>query len=228
VTSVVVADDQEMIRVGLRVMLETRGIPVVAEAANGREAVARVREHRPDVVLMDVRMPVLDGIGATEAVVAEGVPTRVLVVTTYDLDELVYRALRAGAAGFLLKSLPADRIVEGVRLVAAGEALLAPTVTRRLVEQYVTTPRVDADREIGRLTEREREVLRLVAHGLSNAEIAEELVVSLPTVKTHVNRLFAKLGLRTRAQAVVRAYESGLVVPGRPDSWTDRQGAPGR
>ena len=214
-TSVVLADDQEMIRVGLRVMLETRGIEVLAEAANGREAVARVRAHQPDVVLMDVRMPVLDGIGATEAVVAAGTATRVLVVTTYDLDDLVYRALRAGAAGFMLKSLPADRIVEGVRLVAAGEALLAPTVTRRLVERYVTTPRLDADPAIARLTEREREVLRLVAHGLSNAEICHELVVSLPTVKTHVNRVFAKLGIESRAQAVVRAYECGLVVPGR-------------
>lgn len=213
-TSVVVADDQEMIRVGLRVMLETRGIEVLGEAGNGREAVARVREHRPDVVLMDVRMPVLDGISATEALVAEGLSTRVLVVTTYDLDELVYRALRAGAAGFLLKSQPADRIVEGVRLVAAGEALLAPTVTRRLIEQYVTSPRVDVDKSLPRLTDRELEVLRLVAHGLSNAQICDALVVSLPTVKTHVNRVFAKLGLETRAQAVVRAYECGLVVPG--------------
>jgi DNA-binding NarL/FixJ family response regulator len=215
VTTVVLADDQELIRVGLKVMLETRGVKVLAEASDGREAITLVRRHRPDVVLMDVRMPVLDGITATEAIVAEGLPTQVLVVTTYDLDELVYRALRAGAAGFLLKNTPADRIAQGVALVAAGESLLSPTLTRRLIEQYVNRPPHGGGGSlVDRLTDRERDVLRLVAHGLSNAEIAETLVVSLSTVKTHVNRIFAKLHLENRVQAVVRAYESGLVVPG--------------
>jgi DNA-binding NarL/FixJ family response regulator len=217
VTTVVLADDQELIRVGLKVMLETRGVKVLAEASDGREAITLVRRHRPDVVLMDVRMPVLDGITATEAIVAEGLPTQVLVVTTYDLDELVYRALRAGAAGFLLKNTPADRIAQGVALVAAGESLLSPTLTRRLIEQYVNRPPPGGGGSlVDRLTDRERDVLRLVAHGLSNAEIAETLVVSLSTVKTHVNRIFAKLHLENRVQAVVRAYESGLVVPGGP------------
>jgi DNA-binding NarL/FixJ family response regulator len=215
VTTVVLADDQELIRVGLKVMLETRGVKVLAEASDGREAITLVRRHRPDVVLMDVRMPVLDGIAATEAIVAEGLPTQVLVVTTYDLDELVYRALRAGAAGFLLKNTPADRIAHGVALVAAGESLLSPTLTRRLIEQYVNRPPPGGGGSlVDRLTDRERDVLRLVAHGLSNAEIADTLVVSLSTVKTHVNRIFAKLHLENRVQAVVRAYESGLVVPG--------------
>ena len=216
-TTVVLADDQELIRVGLKVMLETRGVKVLAEASDGREAITLVRRHRPDVVLMDVRMPVLDGIAATEAIVAEGMPTQVLVVTTYDLDELVYRALRAGAAGFLLKNTPADRIAHGVALVAAGESLLSPALTRRLIEQYVNRPPPGGGGSlVDRLTDRERDVLRLVAHGLSNAEIAETLVVSLSTVKTHVNRIFAKLHLENRVQAVVRAYESGLVVPGGP------------
>lgn len=214
-TSVVIADDQEMIRVGLKVMLESRGVEVVGEAADGREAITQVRRLQPDVALMDVRMPGLDGIAATEAIVAAGSPTRVLVVTTYDIDELVYRGLRAGAAGFLLKSLPADRIVHGVELVAAGESLLAPSVTRRLIEQFVSRPLPGQDSGlVRRLTDREREVLRLIAQGLSNGQIADALVVSVPTVKTHVNRIFAKLGLETRAQAVIRAYECGLVVPG--------------
>ena len=214
-TGVVLADDQEMIRVGLKMMLEARGITVVAEANDGRAALDAVRRHRPDVVLMDIRMPVLDGIAATEAIIAEALPTKVLVVTTYDLDELVYRALRGGAAGFLLKSTPADRLAAGVELVAAGETLLSPTLTRRLIEQFIKRPppgRPDA--LLNRLTDREHEVLRLVAQGLSNTEIAETLVVSLTTVKTHVNRIFAKLNLESRVQAVVRAYESGLVVPG--------------
>lgn len=215
-TTVVLADDQEMIRVGLKVMLEARGIKVVAEASQGRYAIAEVRRHRPDVVVMDLRMPVLDGIAATEAIVAEGLPTRVLVVTTYDLDELVYRALRAGAAGFLLKSAPADRLAQGVELVAAGESLLAPALTTRLIEAYVRRPAPGgSDALLDRLTDREREVLRLVAGGLSNTEIAASLVVSITTVKTHVNRIFAKLDLDSRVQAVVRAYESGLVVPGQ-------------
>ena len=223
-TTVVLADDQEMIRVGLRVMLETRGVEVLAEAAHGREAIAMVRRHRPDVVLMDVRMPVLDGIAATETIVTEGLPTQVLVVTTYDLDELVYRALRAGAAGFLLKSTPADRIAQGVELVAAGESLLSPSVTRRLIEQYVSRPAPGGPAPLlDRLTDRERDVLVLVAQGRSNAEIADMLMVSLPTIKTHINRIFAKLHLENRVQAVVLAYECGLVVPG--DTTSGHSGA---
>jgi DNA-binding NarL/FixJ family response regulator len=214
-TGVVLADDQEMIRVGLKMMLEARGINVVAEANDGRAALDAVRRHRPDVVLMDIRMPVLDGIAATEAIIAEALPTKVLVVTTYDLDELVYRALRGGAAGFLLKSTPADRLAAGVELVAAGETLLSPTFTRRLIEQFIKRPAPGKpDALLNRLTDREHEVLRLVAQGLSNTEIAETLVVSLTTVKTHVNRIFAKLNLESRVQAVVCAYENGLVVPG--------------
>ncbi len=228
-TRVVIADDQEMIRVGLKVMLESRGVEVVGEAADGREAITQVRRLQPDVALMDVRMPGVDGIAATEAIVAAGSPTRVLVVTTYDIDELVYRALRAGAAGFLLKSLPADRIVHGVELVAAGESLLSPSVTRRLIEQYVSRPLPGQDAGlVRRLTDREREVLRLIAQGLSNAQIAEALVVSVPTVPTHVNRLFAKLDLETRAQAVIRAYACGLVVPGGSPEQVDPVARPRR
>jgi DNA-binding NarL/FixJ family response regulator len=219
VTRVVLADDQEMIRVGLRVMLEAGGIDVVAEAADGRAAVSACREHRPEVVLMDIRMPVLDGIAATAEVAGADLPTRVLVLTTYDVDDLVYRALRAGADGFLLKSTPADRLVESVRLVAAGEALLSPSLTRRLIEQHVDRPAPGgADRALAALTARERDVLELVARGRSNADIATELYVSETTVKTHVNRLFAKLRLQNRVQAVVLAYECGLVVPGRSRS----------
>ena len=215
-TTVVLADDQELIRVGLRVMLEAGGIDVVAEAGDGRAAVSACRRHRPDVVLMDIRMPVLDGIAATAEIAATDLPTRVLVLTTYDVDDLVYRALRAGADGFLLKSTPAERLVEGVRLVADGEALLSPSLTRRLIEQHVDRPAPDgSQRVLADLTSRERDVLQLVARGRSNAEIAAELYVSETTVKTHVNRMFAKLGLQNRVQAVVLAYECGLVVPGR-------------
>lgn len=216
VTTVVIADDQEMIRVGLKVMLQTRGIEVVAEGRDGREALAVVRRHRPNVVLMDVRMPVLDGIAATEAIVAEGLSSKVLIVTTYDLDELVYRALRSGAAGFLLKSTPADRLAQGVEQVAAGESLLSPVLTRRLIEQYLSRPPPGQPYSmLDELTNREQAVLRLVAQGLSNSDIADQLVLSLTTVKTHINRIFAKLHLESRVQAVVRAYECGLVVPGQ-------------
>jgi DNA-binding NarL/FixJ family response regulator len=217
VTSVVIADDQALVRGGFRLILAAEDdLEVVGEAENGREAVARVRELRPDVVLMDVRMPVLDGIAATRDIVAERIATRVLVLTTFDADEIVYDAMRAGASGFLLKSAPPAQLVDGVRTVAAGDALMAPTITRRLVEEFVrgprpgdTVPAVLAD-----LTDREREVLALIAAGLSNAEIAARLVVSAATVKTHVNRVFAKLDLRDRVQAVVLAYECGLVRPG--------------
>ena len=217
-TAVVLADDQELIRVGLRTMLESRGVSVLAEAGNGREAVDEVRRHSPDVVLMDIRMPELDGIAATAELVRDGPPSKVLILTTYDLDELVYRALRTGAAGFLLKSTPADRIASGVEVVAAGESLLSPSVTQRLIEQHVAGPNPDGSAVLGRLTDRERDVLRLLAQGRSNTEIAATLVLTEATIKTHVNRVFAKLRVRSRAQAVVMAYECGLVVPGRPTS----------
>ncbi len=214
---VVVADDQDLVRSGLRLVLEARGVEVVAEAANGRQAVDAVRRTRPDVVLMDIRMPVLDGIAATRELTGAGLATRVLVLTTYDLDRYVYAALRAGAAGFLLKATPPERLVAGIATVAAGEALLAPSLTRRLIEQHVSgPPALDGPpTELTRLTEREHEVFLRVARGRSNAEIATDLVVTEATVKTHVNRILAKLELRTRVQLVVLAYESGAVRPGR-------------
>jgi DNA-binding NarL/FixJ family response regulator len=214
-TSVLVADDQDLVRVGLCTLLSRReGIDVLGEAADGRAAVREARRLRPDVVLMDVRMPELDGIEATRELVAAGdAGPRVLMLTTFDLDEYVYEALRAGASGFLLKDTPPDRLVAAIHAVRDGEALLAPAITRRLVERYAggaSTPAPGLDE----LTAREREVLVLIARGLSNAELAERLVVSMPTVKTHVGRVLMKLGLRDRAQAVVAAYESGLVRPG--------------
>jgi len=216
VTSVVVADDQDLVRSGLRLVLEARGIEVRGEAGDGREAVEVARREVPDVVLMDIRMPVLDGIGATRELGRLGVPSRVLVLTTYDLDEYVHAALSAGAAGFLLKTTPPDRLADGVRTVAAGEALLAPSLTRRLIEEHLRRPPpgTEVPAAVRRLTDREREVLVLIARGLSNEEIAAHLVVSEATVKTHVNRLLAKLALRNRVQAVVLAYETGLVRPG--------------
>ena len=214
-TGVVIVDDQELIRVGLRVVLEARGIDVLGEAADGLQGVDQVLRLRPEVCLMDIRMPTLDGIAATERIVRGGVPTRVLMLTTYDLDDLVYGALRKGAAGFLLKSAPADRLVEGIEVVAAGEALLAPSLTRRLIEQHLRGPAPGHATELlGRLTEREVAVLELIARGRSNEEIAGQLFVSVATIKTHINRLFAKLRITSRVQAVVLAYESGLVVPG--------------
>jgi DNA-binding NarL/FixJ family response regulator len=215
-TTVAVVDDQELVRSGLQMVLEARGCTVVGTAGDGRSGVELVRRADPDVVLMDIRMPVLDGIAATRALTEAEVRTRVLVLTTYDLDHYVYEALRAGAAGFLLKATPPERLVEGVRTVAAGEALLAPTLTRRLIEEHVRRPPpvTGVPAALGELTERELEVLALVARGLSNDGIAEELVVSQATVKTHLNRILAKLGLTSRVQAVVLAYESGLVVPG--------------
>ena len=215
-TSVVLVDDQEMIRMGLRVMLESRGVEVLGEAADGREGVELVRRTRPDVCLMDIRMPVLDGIEATRVLVAEGTPTRVLVLTTYDLDDLVHAALRHGAAGFLLKSTPVARLVDGIEVVAQGEALLSPSLTRRLIEHHLKGPAPgSADRLTAGLTDREREVLVLVGRGRSNDEIAADLHVSRATVKSHVNRVFAKLAVTSRVQAVVLCYEHGLVVPGR-------------
>jgi DNA-binding NarL/FixJ family response regulator len=217
--TVLIADDQDLVRSGLRLVLEARGVEVLGEAADGRTAVDAVRRLRPDVVLMDIRMPVLDGIAATREVTRLDGPTRVLVLTTYDLDEYVYQALRAGAAGFLLKSTAPDRLVEGIETVAAGEALLAPTVIRRLIEQHIHAPAPNAGvpTPLRHLTDREREVLVLVARGRSNIQIATDLVVAPATIKTHVNRIFAKLGIQSRAQAVVLAYETGLIRPGTPD-----------
>ena len=217
-TTVLLADDQELVRAGLRTVLDSQdGIEVVGEASNGREAVDLARELRPDVVLMDVRMPELDGIAATRelAGAADGRP-RVLVLTTFDLDEYVFDAVKAGASGFLLKDATPTRLAAAIRAVDEGDSLLAPDVTRRLVERFAAEPAgPDVDGALGELTEREIEVLELVARGLSNAEIAELLVVSMPTVKTHVGRVLMKLGLRDRVQAVVFAYEAGIVRPGQ-------------
>ena len=214
---VIVADDQALVRGGFRMILEAEDdIEVVGEAEDGAQAVAQTRELRPEVVLMDVRMPILDGIAATREIVGEDALARVLVLTTFDRDEIVYEAMKAGASGFLLKSVPPAKLADAVRTVADGDALLAPTVTRRLVEQFVRRPSPgDATPpEVAQLTEREREVLQLIARGRSNAEIAARLVVSEATVKTHVNRVFSKLSLRDRVQAVVLAHETGLVRPG--------------
>ena len=217
-TTVVVADDQDLVRSGLALVLEARGLDVVGTAADGREAIEVVQRTTPDVVLMDIRMPVLDGIAATRALVASGSPSRVLVLTTYDLDRYVYDALAAGAAGFLLKATPPDRLVEGIRTVCAGESLLAPSLTRRLIEEFLKHPPHDGTDHppgpLAGLTEREREVLVLMARGRTNEDIAADLVVAPATVKTHVNRVLAKLGVTTRVQAVVLAYEQGLVRPG--------------
>ncbi|MGH2948937.1 MAG: response regulator [Solirubrobacteraceae bacterium] len=216
---VLIADDQSLVRAGFRLVLENHpDIEVVGEASNGREAIYGIGRLEPDVVLMDIRMPELDGIAATREVTAHH-PARVLVLTTYDLDEYVYDALQAGASGFLLKDTPPEQLVEGIRAVAAGEALLAPTVTRRLIEEFARVGGVQRTRpsSFDELTPRELEVLRLLARGMSNAEIAASLVVSDTTVKTHVTHVLGKLGLRDRVQAVVLAYESGLVTPGRSE-----------
>ena len=213
---VLIADDQSLVRAGFRLVLENHpDLEVVGEAATGSQAVHSSGRLEPDVVLMDIRMPELDGIAATRQITARQA-TRVLVLTTYDLDEYVYDALQAGASGFLLKDTPPAQLADGIRAVAGGEALLAPSVTRRLIEEFA---RIGAARrarppELGELTPRELEVLHLVARGLSNAEIAEQLVLSDTTIKTHVTHVLNKLGLRDRVQAVVLAYESGLVRPG--------------
>jgi DNA-binding NarL/FixJ family response regulator len=215
--AVAIADDQGMVRAGLRSLLTAQpDIDVVAEAADGEQAVAAARRHRPDVVLMDIRMPRLDGIAATRQIAGDRLPTRVLVLTTYDLDEYVFAALRAGAGGFLLKDASAEDLVEAVRTVARGDSLLAPGVTRRVVEAFAETAEPDpATRAaLDELSAREREVLELLGRGRSNAGIADALVVSIGTAKTHVASVFSKLGLRDRAQAVVFAYESGVIRPG--------------
>lgn len=215
-TRVLIADDQALLRGGLRMILEAQDdIDVVGEAIDGRDAVEQVRRLRPDVVVMDVRMPSMDGIEATRRVTALEPPARVLILTMFELDEYVFEALRAGASGFLLKDQPPEELVAAVRVVAAGDALLAPSVTRRLIGEFARRPAAAAaPASVGELTEREQEVLVLMAHGLSNGEIAERLYVAETTVKSHVGRVLAKLGLRDRAQAIVLAYESGLVRPG--------------
>ncbi|MER6158792.1 response regulator transcription factor [Streptomyces sp. NPDC001868] len=214
---VLIADDQQMVRQGFSVLLNTQpDIDVVAQAVHGLDAIDKVTELAPDVVLMDIRMPELGGIEATRRITTEHPHIRVLVLTTFDLDEYVYEALRAGASGFLLKDASADQLAEAVRVVAAGDALLAPGITRRLIAEFSrlgTTPRAPLKDRVGDLTERETEVLTLIAQGLSNAEIAQRLVVAEQTVKTHVGRILVKLGLRDRTQAAVFAYESGLVRP---------------
>jgi DNA-binding NarL/FixJ family response regulator len=217
VTSVLIADDQALVRDGFRSILEREGdVSVVGEAEDGVEALARAAATKPDVVLMDIRMPVLDGLTATRRLMAWPQPPRVLVLTTYDTEDNLYEALRAGASGFLLKDVRAAQLVDAVRTVAGGDALLAPRLVRRLIESYVSTRSRPARVPSGLdgLTAREEDVVLLIARGLSNAEIAAELVLSEATVKTHVNRILTKLGLRDRVQVVVLAYESGLVVPG--------------
>jgi DNA-binding NarL/FixJ family response regulator len=219
-TRCLIADDQAMVREGLAAILAAQpGLQVVGQAANGADAVAQARHRSPDIVLMDVRMPVMDGLQATReilrgAAAQEG--PRVLMLTTFDLDDYVYQALRAGASGFLLKDANAAELVHAVRVVAGGEALLAPSVTRRLIADFARLPRQDQlpTPELDVLTKRETEVLRLIARGLSNGEISGALVIADQTTKTYVGRILAKLGLRDRAQAVVVAYESGLVTPG--------------
>jgi DNA-binding NarL/FixJ family response regulator len=216
---VLLADDQELVRTGFRMILETQAdIEVVGDAGDGVEAVAATRRLQPDVVLMDIRMPKLDGLQATARIVGARSRSRVVILTTFDLDEYVYQALAAGASGFLLKNAPPEELIGAVRVVAAGDALLSPSVTRRVIEQFARLPppgtTTTTTGALAGLTDRERQVLQLVARGLSNAEIAAELVVSDATVKTHVAHLLAKLGVRDRVQAVVLAYESGLVRPG--------------
>jgi DNA-binding NarL/FixJ family response regulator len=221
VTRVVIADDQELVRTGFTMILTAAGIEVVGQAANGEEAVAATRRTRPDVVLMDIRMPVLDGLEATRRILADtpatadGQPVRVLMLTTFDLDQYVYAALTAGASGFLLKDVSPDHLVHAVRLVRDGDALLAPPITRRLVERFARAdPNSGAlHRDLASLTPREREVLTALASGLSNTELAGALQLSEATVKTHITRILSKLQLRDRVQAVVVAYETGLVTP---------------
>jgi DNA-binding NarL/FixJ family response regulator len=217
--SVLIADDQALVRAGFRSILEAQpGIKVVGEAADGRDAVALARNRHPDVVLMDIQMPDIDGLEATRRIVEGADPhdsIAVLMLTTFDLNEYVYEALRAGASGFLLKDVPPEDLVAAVRVVAAGDGLIAPTITKRLIEQFArSAPPTTPPEGLDELTPREVEVLTLIARGLSNGEIADELVISAATVKTHVKRVLSKLGARDRVQAVVAAYEAGLVTPG--------------
>ena len=218
---VVIADDQTLVRSGFRLILNAAGIPVVAEASDGIQAAAAVLKHRPDVVLMDIRMPEMDGLEATRRILTAqpGADVRIIILTTFDLDQYVYAALAAGASGFLLKDVTPEHLVAAVRLVRSGDALLAPSITRRLVSRFApaTSSPSALPRDMSVLTPRELEVLGLIARGLSNAEIAGELTLSEATVKTHVTRILTKLGLRDRVQAVVLAYETGLVSRARGD-----------
>ena len=218
---VLIVDDQALVRAGFRMILESeRGIEIVGEASDGLEALEAVREHSPDVVLMDIRMPNLDGLEATRRLVGDGNSSgpRVLMLTTFDLDEYVYEALRAGASGFLLKDTPPEQLVAAIEVIASGDALLSPTITKRVIEEFIRRPpstlATQLPAALAELTARELEVLGFMARGLSNAEIAKDLFVSETTVKTHVARILMKLDLRDRVQAVVYAYESGLVQPG--------------
>ena len=214
---VVIADDQTLVRTGFRLILDEAGITVAAEAANGKEAVAAVLQHRPDVVLMDIRMPGMDGLEATRRILASkpGCGCRIIILTTFDLDDYVYTALRAGAAGFLLKDVRPEQLIASVRTVQAGDALLAPSITRRLIERFAPgrAQQLTPPAGLSELTPRELEVLQLLAHGLSNSELAAELTLSTATVKTHVASILAKLQLRDRVQAIVLAYQTGLAGP---------------
>ncbi|TDB75734.1 response regulator transcription factor [Micromonospora sp. KC723] len=228
---VLIADDQALLRGSFRVLVDSvPGLTAVAEAGTGAEAVTLARQHLPDVVLMDVRMPEMDGIEATRQICADHrtASTRVLILTTFDLDEYVYGALRAGASGFLLKDTPPADLLTAISVVAGGDGLLAPTVTRRLIAEFARRPAPDRPlaRQLAGVTDREREVLTLVAYGLSNTEIAERLVLSMATVKTHVGRLLTKLHARDRAQLVIIAYETGLISPSRHRSWTPSPSPP--
>jgi DNA-binding NarL/FixJ family response regulator len=209
---VLVADDQSMVRAGFRMLLSGEDdIEVVAEASNGLEAVAQAARFHPTVILMDIRMPQLDGLEATRRILATDNNARILILTTFDLDEYVYEALRSGASGFVLKDDPPEQLLAAIRVVAAGEALLSPAITKRVIRQFARMPRPEPPRQLDELTERELEVFRLIARGLSNAEIARELYISDTTVKTHITHILMKLNLRDRVQAVVLAHETGLV-----------------
>ena len=213
--NILVADDQALVRSGLRLILESEpDLTVVAEAENGEEAVRIAKREQPDVVLMDVRMPVMDGLEATRQITAANPEVKVIVLTTFDLDDYVYGALRAGAGGFLLKDAQGDELVEAVRVIANGDAIITPSVTKRLISEFANRPEATPAQGLDELTDREIDVLRLLAKGMSNAEIGEELFVSETTVKTHVSHILTKLRLRDRVQAVVAAYESGLITPG--------------
>ena len=226
-TRVLVADDQSMVRAGFRMLLGgEEDMEVVAEASNGLEAVEKAARFDPTVILMDIRMPELDGLEATRRILAADSGARILILTTFDLDEYVYEALRAGASGFVLKDEPPEQLLAAIRTVAAGDALLSPAVTKRVIAQFTRIPRPTPPAELDDLSEREREVFRLIARGLSNGEIAQELFISETTVKTHVTHILAKLGLRDRVQAVVLAYQAGLFEPDAPPPDGDTGRAP--
>lgn len=223
---VVIADDQRLVRSGFRMILGAAGILVVAEAADGAEAVAAVFEHRPDVILMDIRMPGMDGLEATRRILAEeaGAACKIIILTTFDLDQYVYAALTAGASGFLLKDVSPEQLVSAVQTIRAGDALLAPSITRRLVQRFAQSEQSPVPHpDLSELTPRELEVLQMLARGLSNAELAAQMYLSEATVKTHVGRILAKLQLRDRVQAVVLAYETGLAGHGRSDAQPERE-----